>query len=36
MPVVEPLADIRQVDIWNWSLEIPASEDAVWCKPFTG
>ncbi|EHS52910.1 phosphopantetheine-protein transferase [Rhizobium sp. PDO1-076] len=29
MPVVEPLADIRQVDIWNWSLEIPASEDAV-------
>ena len=29
MPVVEPLADIRQVDIWNWSLEIPASEDVL-------
>lgn len=29
MPVVEPLADIRHVDIWNWPLEIPASEDAV-------
>ncbi len=29
MPVVQPLADIRRVDIWNWSLEVPASEDAV-------
>ncbi|WP_159949166.1 4'-phosphopantetheinyl transferase superfamily protein [Rhizobium sp. 18065] len=29
MPVDEPVTGIRQVDIWNWSLDTTASDDAL-------